>query len=103
MTDAQSDNANNVSLRAYYRKVTGNAVRHTEFRVMDISHRPDKFSSVKNWPRVARLVSDFTNEGKICLKRLQEQIKVRFPPMVPLQAVAMLLDPMTKRHALSTL
>jgi hypothetical protein len=103
LTDAQSDNANNISLKAYYRMVTGTAVNHDQFMVMDLSWRPNKKSTVKSWQRKVRLVSDFTDEGKRCLVRLQEQIKTRFPKMIPGQAVAMLLDPMTKRHSLSVL
>ena len=98
VTDAQSDNANNSSLKPLYRKAAKLAIYSTEFEVMDLG-RQTKVTKLKNWPRSKRCLFDFTDAGKCCVERLKAQVELRFPPLTPTQNAPVLLDLLTKLFA----
>ena len=52
-----------------------------------------------NWPRISRQVEDFTPVGKHCIRRLQEQVRLRLPAPSASQCLSVLLDPATKQFA----
>ena len=95
--EAQHDSVLKVSMRPFMRKQVILSVHHTSFYLMDLGFS-GKCSSSK-WPRIWKNASDFTESGKTCLLRLQEQAKSRLPQLKPHQMVVVFLDQTTKTFA----
>lgn len=98
LSDAQSDSINNLSLIPFYRGLAIMASEADSFAVM-VLNRQMVGTSISRWPRVDRPVQDFTEEGKIALKRLKEQINLRLPEISAQEGVIVILDPLTKVFA----
>ena len=62
-------------------------------------------TKLNNWPRVSRMVEEFTPAGKQCLRRIcvHEQVKSRLPDPSALQCLCVLIDPATKKFAVNLL
>ena len=98
VNEAQTSAGMISSLRPYFRRALEHVANREKFKVMSLDrHSSDKL--LHTIPRKKKRVVDFTEGGRKCLLRLKEQIKKRLPPPTPMQSLATLLDPVTKKFA----
>ena len=98
VNEAQTSAGMLSSLLPYFRRALEHIANREKFKVLDLGrHSSDKL--MHTIPRKKKRVVDFTEGGRKCLLRLKEQIKLRLPPPTPMQSLATLLDPATKKFA----
>ena len=98
LSEAQSDSINNLSLIPFYQTLAIMASEADSFDVMVLDCQMVG-ATIMTWPRVPRLVRDFTPEGHTALKRLKEQIKLRLPELSASEGAVVIIDPLTKVFA----
>jgi hypothetical protein len=79
-----------------FRKVALQRVRATQFQCCDIENERDPTMTDGNLPRTAIERDQFSAPGQTCLRRLDAQIRQRFPPLSEDVVLPLLLDPRTK-------
>jgi hypothetical protein len=77
----------------YSRRICEKYSNMDKFQVMDLSTRPHLTSTTKDFYRIEKLISDFTELGKKCLSRLKKQLDIRFAYDSPYQFYPFFLDP----------
>ena len=71
VSDAQSSNTNNVSLKPFYRKCLKQTLAMDAFEIMSIEQQPS-MQRLQDWPRAQKKVEDMTEFGKKYLSRIQK-------------------------------
>jgi len=98
VNEAQKSGTFLSSLKPFYRLALLAVANKKKFKIMDLS-RQESDTKLSQIPRYTKRVDNFTDGGKKCLLRLQEQINFRLPATTPSQSLATLLDPATKIFA----
>ena len=101
LTNAQTDDFCS-SMKSYYRHKITQDLSASKFFVMKMT-KPTCNQTLDSWQRVERKVEDFSENGKKCIARLQEQVKIRLNQEDPEELASVLLDPTTKSSARSLL
>jgi hypothetical protein len=84
--EAQLDRVT-ASTTFYFRKICEKYSNMDKYRVMDYTTRPHKTSTIKDFFRIEKSISDFSELGKRCLSRLKGQLDIRFAYDSPNQFV----------------
>ena len=98
MMEAQVD-CTTASRKIFLPFICKEFVSSTEFRVLQINGNTSRVDKVDGMKRVSRLKTDFTENGKKCLKRLEEQVKLRFGNFSTDDCAPIFFDPITKNFA----
>ena len=98
MMEVQVD-CTKTSRTIFIRFICKEFVSSTEFKVLQINDNPSRVDKIDGMKRVSRLKKDFTENGKKCLKRLEEQVKLRFENLATDDYTPIFFDPITKNFA----
>jgi hypothetical protein len=96
--EAQIDRVT-ASKNFYFRRICERYCENEKYKVMELNERPEKRSTVSDWIRIEKPLSEFSDLGKRCLERLKRQLENRFRYDLPHDFIPIFVDPVTSPMA----